>query len=836
MAELNFKQITDKLNAEFTGDARKLIFWYDAEAEFADEVDNLELPNAKVYHLQKDNTFRTKIFLEREDTTTNYLIYAPYPKPDVREDHLADTLRYSKDFFEDRTSLLMLDLGIDDLCKTTIQHYIRFFGNKQRTQAFYDLEIGTYTRSTIEIGLMSVLCKCKLPSFEEVARCVITDGTLEENAILAEFEKYDLLKPFWQQCGLVFGYADEQPTLQKLLMTMFVTYAEKNIHAEPPHSWQSFVSFKSGTIIAFMDNLMNSVLYRARFDELSAAMYKALDAENQFADMPMDALVDCNLFSGVDILILNWMTDRLVNEDVDAKLYGKNIVPICIERQKMHFGPRYRDYYALITYAWNLIKPGIYTHQSGIEQIVKQYTTTYYQVDRNYRLFYRAYDALEHNAPYEDLRSLVEKIYTNDYLNPMIVDYASALSEAKGSAGINMQHNFYGSKVRYAKDRVVVIISDAMRYEVGVSLFERLQADEKCTATISAMQSVLPSVTRIGMAALLPHRTLTIVDADNALADDMPTIDLKQREAVLQKENAKSRAVQYDDIKNMSQEELRSVFAGQEVVYVYHDQIDARGDKYKTENEVFVACEEAIDEIAKLIRRLTTSANTSHFIVTSDHGFIYKRDKLTSSDKIGGITGASDRFVISDAPMQESGICSIPLKNASGTNDDRVVNMPMGSTLFRAPGSGKNYVHGGCSPQEMLVPVIEVKTERAKRETSSATIDLVSLLSKITNLITTLDFIQTEAVSNVVKETSYRIFFASDSGEKISSENLYVADKKDPDASKRIFRLRFSFKNQKYDRNHKYYLVAIDDKTNLEVLRREVIMDLAFADDFGFGF
>lgn len=107
------------------------------------------MPNAKVYHLQKDNTFRTKLFLEREDTTTNYLIYAPFPKPDVREDHLADTLRYSKEFFADRASLLMLDLGISERWKDVIQHYIKFFGNKQRTQAFYDLEIGNYTRASM---------------------------------------------------------------------------------------------------------------------------------------------------------------------------------------------------------------------------------------------------------------------------------------------------------------------------------------------------------------------------------------------------------------------------------------------------------------------------------------------------------------------------------------------------------------------------------------------------------------------------------------------------------------------------------------------------------------
>ena len=835
MPELNLNQIVDRLNEEFTGDVRKLIFWYDTDAEFAEDVDSLELINAKIYHLRPDNQFRTKLFLEREDTTTNYLVYAPFPKPEIRDNHLADTLRYSKEFFADRASLLMLDLGMDERCKPIIEHYIKFFAEKKRTQAFYDLEIGTYTRASIEIGLMSVLCRCKLPTFEEVARNVLTDGELEDNALLTEFGKYDLLKPFWQQCALVFGYADEEPTLKKLVMTLFATYASKAIHADLPQSWKPFVSFKSGTIIAFLDNLMNSVLYRDRFDDLSAQMYKALDGENQLKSVQLDALVDCNLFSRIDAFILRWMSDRLLNEDVDGKLFGKGIPQICSERRRMHFGGLYHDAYFVIENAWYIVKPGIYSPSSSIKDLVKRYTSEHYKIDMRYRYFYYYYDLLEDNTPYEDLRSLVERIYTNDYLNPLLVDYSEALSASSGDAGITKQSEFYKAKVKYAKDRVAVIVSDAMRYEVGVSLFERLQADEKCTTNMSVMQSMLPSVTRLGMAALLPHRQLTIVDDDNALVDEMPTIDLKQREAILQKEKPNSRAVQYDVIKGMSQDELRGIFARQDVVYIYHNQIDARGDKLSTENEVFVACEEAVDEIAKLIRRLTTSANTSHFIVTSDHGFIYKRNKLNGSSKIGGIKGASDRYVIADEPISESGVCSIPLSSFGASDDMRVVNLPMGSDLFRAPGSGKNYVHGGCSPQETLVPVIDVKTEKAKRETTTATIDLVSLLGKITNLITTLDFIQTEPVSDVVKETKYLVYFISDSGERISNENLFKADKKDPDASKRIFRLRFSFKNQKYDKNQKYYLVAVDDN-HREVLRREVIMDLAFADDFGFGF
>ena len=74
MAELNLKQITDKLNSEFTGEVRKLVFWYDANAEFVDDVDTMDLVNAKVLHLEPDNQFYTKYFLECVDTTTNYLV------------------------------------------------------------------------------------------------------------------------------------------------------------------------------------------------------------------------------------------------------------------------------------------------------------------------------------------------------------------------------------------------------------------------------------------------------------------------------------------------------------------------------------------------------------------------------------------------------------------------------------------------------------------------------------------------------------------------------------------------------------------------------------------
>ena len=43
-----------------------------------------------------------------------------------------------------------------------------------------------------------------------------------------------------------------------------------------------------------------------------------------------------------------------------------------------------------------------------------------------------------------------------------------------------LQRNFYNRYLRSTKERTVVIISDAMRYEVGRELFVRMQDDPKC--------------------------------------------------------------------------------------------------------------------------------------------------------------------------------------------------------------------------------------------------------------------------------------------------------------------------------------------------------------------
>ena len=839
MAGLNLKEIVDKLNTEFTGDTRKLVFWYDEKGEFAEDIDSIELANAKVYKLKKGNQFYTKYFLEREDTTTNYLIYAPFPKPPVAENHLEDTMLYSKRFYADRASLLAVDLGIDEKHKPIIEKHIKYFANKDRVQRFYDLEIENFNEENILIGLMSAVCKTRTCTFDEVIRVLFTDDTLEDNKYIADFQKYDLLDSFWKYVEQQFGFTSPSPTLEKFLISMFVTYADRYISCELPKGWKGFVSYKSGNIIAFMDNLMNNVLYRDKYDELSAYVAGVLDASSVLSAFEPENLVECDSFADIDRILIAWIVGRLMAEDLIARLGNRGICEICDMRSNLHFGRKYAKVYKMLSNAYFVISQACYKPLDGFKKIIDKYVTSDYIIDCCYREFYTNYDHLESIDGYEELRELVENIYTNEYLGKLLPKWNAGLQESDALAVIPLQREFFNKYVRSNKERTVVIISDGMRYEVGCELYKRMQDNPKCkdSLSIKPMLCVLPSYTRIGMEALLPHKTLELTDDFRELVDGKFAIDTPSRQAVLQSYVPESRCVKYSDIKSLKGMELRDIFTAQQVVYIYHDQIDNVGEN--TEDEVFDACTKAVDEISELIQKISGSANTYRFIVTSDRGFIYKRNPVTQSDKISTAEEPGKlkkrRYIVAREPVIDDGIMNIGLGYMLGNEDSKIISYSCSTNVFSAKGNaGLNYVHGGSSPQEMLVPVIDIKMDKGAVKTRTVQIMLVSLVQKITNLITTLDFIQSEPVSDVVKGTKYKLFFLSEENEKISNENIYVADKRDGDVQKRLFRMRFTFKNKKYDKNKKYYLVAYDESNDVEVFRHEVIMDVAFANDFGF--
>lgn len=168
----------------------------------------------------------------------------------------------------------------------------------------------------ILVGLMSVICRTRTCSIDEVVRVLLTDDTLEDNRFIADFRKFDLLESFWNYVEQQFGYSSPAPALEKFVISMFVSYADRTISTELPGGWKELVSYKSGNIIAFMDDLMNNVLYRDKYDELSVYVAGILDAGTILSAYESETLVECDIFAEVDIILIHWIKERLLAEDL----------------------------------------------------------------------------------------------------------------------------------------------------------------------------------------------------------------------------------------------------------------------------------------------------------------------------------------------------------------------------------------------------------------------------------------------------------------------------------------------------------------------------------------
>ena len=172
-----------------------------------------------------------------------------------------------------------------------------------------------------------------------------------------------------------------------------------------------------------------------------------------------------------------------------------------------------------------------------------------------------------------------------------------------------------------------------MRYEVAATLAQELERDIPSEVQLTSCQSMFPSITKFGMAALLPHKELTVAPAGSGLtvlADGQST-EAPNRDAVLKAANPKSIALKAADIIAMKRSERSAKVRGMDVVYIYHDTINAAS--HTDDKKVFPACEEAIAELKNLVRIIVNEFTGTSILLTADHGFLYTMKPLTEDSK-----------------------------------------------------------------------------------------------------------------------------------------------------------------------------------------------------------
>lgn len=860
MDKLNLAEIEKKLNSVFDAGER-LVFWYDQTGHFEDDIDGLGLGSVKVLRLTDRNAFRTKMILEHEDPEGKYLIYAPFAKPPVAKNHLEDTILYSQEFFADKLSLIAADLGIPMRLRSALSGLTAFFGAGEkkltkaakteadkRTNDFIDrmkeVDVSTADEELIRVVALCTASNARNTTVDDLMYAVFTYGDIREQKIIGRFEELGLAESFWNLCASRLGFSDPKPTLLKLIMSLFATYTFKDHLAEVPDGWKYYaqddMKNKASSVSVLLENMMNSVIYQDQFDQISAIAAEELHAEDILSKVKLEDLLHTSSFLLIDDLLIRWLAGREAAEDKQAALSGFSIPEICEERLRFHFGQQRRNQYKALLAGFHLLNAVEFSPAGNLKDLIDSYAKKDYQFDTDYRKFIGSLDQIEDTRDFETLSDLLQNIYMNDYLEKIVYQWNKAYQANTFHHVITEQKDFYHSKVEQVREKVAVIISDAFRYEAAQELFGRLKTDPNMDVAMSPMLTALPSVTMIGMAELLPHDKIALSEDKTPAVylDEKSTSSTAWREKILQDRNPKSVAIDYDSLTAMKSKEMRDFTAGKEVIYIYHNRIDSTGEALKTENSVFAATEDTIDELFKLVRTLSKSGNVYRFLITSDHGFIYTRKKLEETDKLENIAGkgalVDRRFIIDDQDHTMDGIYSLPLGDALGNSDPRYISLAKGMSVFKC-GGGMNYVHGGASPQEMLVPCMFIKAQKGVVETEDVKFNLITDLRKVTNLKLKLDFYQEQPVSDMVKPATFRIRFEAEDGEIISNEVLYKADSKSKQPGDRIVALHFDIKKKAYSNDRKYFLKVLNEETNAEIMSRQVIMDLPFTDDFGFG-
>ena len=867
MALPDSDKVIQELNRRFAAPLpefykRRIILWYDEDRDFEEKIQNgeIELTDAKLIALDETNNFEIKKLLTHDDKTSNYCVYCPVTYPDEKNWLLPIQL-YSEEFRADLVSIWLEEMGIENTAslRKTVKDYRPFFRAKaHRTKV---ANLGQKITAPVQLlkAVMAVLCGVKKTDPNLLIRTVLRAGTdQEQNGIYQSLVKFSVNKVFWQMVAQVTGYREETPDLSRLSCHILMTAATRTMRMDNLVGLDSFISIPHQSYCYdFMSEWMHSDETRELY-AIARNVEDELRLPGRFSQLPVEELVGTEIFPCIDECILKKLMTDIIDHTINVDL----ITNIVEKRRTMLWYERVQNFYAGVLEVAHMQKFYL-DHSAGFHtvephKVWKEYTTDYYRMDTFYRLFHVAFGkSLNFSNPllddlFKHVADNVEGLYANWYLDNLGSDWANAAADNLREYGrileVPLQTAFYQSKVKNADTRVFVIISDAMRYEVAATLSDELRRETQAEVKLSSCEGIFPTVTKFGMTALLPHKEISVELRSSGvlgvLADGQPA-DASYRDGILKAANPASVALKYKDIIKMKRAERSALVKGMEVVYIYHDKIDETS--YTDETEVFNSCDDAISELKNMVRIIVNEFSGTRIFITSDHGFIYTYKPLTEDAKVDKTTSSSDdvevdrRYLITKKGAKPEYL--LPVKFLDGTQYDAFA--PIGNTRIKKKGGGLNFVHGGISLQEMVVPIIDyhyMRTDsvgyqknKKKYDTKPVSLNLLSSGRKISNMIFSLNFYQKEAVGANREAASYLLYFVDAEGTQVSDTQRVIADKTSDNNQDRTFRVSFNLKSMKYSNKESYYLV-IADESGLQLPQREKFqIDIAFAvDDFDF--
>ncbi|WP_341258305.1 BREX-1 system phosphatase PglZ type A [Gordonia malaquae] len=701
--------IADHLADRFS--AQRIVVWHDPDGGYGSELVSLAPSDVTVLSIA-DDEFAVKHRVLRDEPTGKFLIYRAGAVPEGVGNWLLDIeLGYGPVFTADRVALMRVDLGLtapgaDDL----LSEHAAFFDEPTLVTTLKALPLVGDDLTVVRAQMCAVLLGQKEHSFSELTRTLLIQLADGDTSGFDALAAHGLDAFYWSGAASIYGFTSQAPTVAGLSHWMFSRAATKFDVAESSKTRNLALDFRG-----FRDSKRSS----AAMKTLASTAETNLDYANGIDAVPWPTLLSTDVFVGAEREVIR----RLVDGIASQTMARHDIVEaISARRRESFWFDDYATLYTALGAAAELI-PAVRNATFHLEDFadgLKQYRDEWFRIDQHYRLFTEAYRTAEFKQPIETLTELVENVYITEFLAPLGIAWQEqvSLTTEWRTPAMTSQRDFYSEHVAptlVGRKKTVVVISDALRYEVADELTARIRGENRFSASLDAMLGVLPSYTQLGMAALLPHTALAhSPGGDPVLADGHRSDGTANRAEILN--GVGGTAIQARDFLEMKPAERRDLYSSHQVLYVYHDTIDATGDKAVSEHRTFAAAADAIRELLDVIKKLA-GANATNIIVTADHGFLYQRSKLAEQFNLTAkphgeeIVKLNRRYVLGRGLKDDPAFTTFTPEQL-GLASDLEVQIPNSIHRIVQPGAGFQFVHGGASLQEIVVPVITINKSR----------------------------------------------------------------------------------------------------------------------------
>ena len=419
----------------------RIVTWLDRNSEYADDLDAVQelLDDATLITINA-NLFETKLRIFAEDTKSRY---APFFKSIAR---VADLKKHLA--------------GIADADKRS-------------------------DRKTFLAAMSAVLLKTQQRSFSVLFAKLATAYSVDGNDLLKAL-KWGLDAYFWEGAHAIWGYEDEH-TFDALMTWLFVMNAR---------GWD----YRHNSAQRDFSTWTHDVATRDDARRWAKQVDEVTGASSALHGATTDSLLIDTTTPGVDRELIS----RLVCGIIDGSV---GVAQVEEQRERRRKELWFDDTKAL----WDAARAGarLLTHLRALPGIAfsdaaegfARYTAPdggLWTIDQEYRHYVRASRAVHVNDVLTDLDRHVENAYRDDYLRPLSRTWDDALRGMRtwditvppSSGRID---SFYRLLLAGSHRRTVVIISDALRYEAGVELADKLRSLGRGAASVNPWYTMAAS-------------------------------------------------------------------------------------------------------------------------------------------------------------------------------------------------------------------------------------------------------------------------------------------------------------------------------------------------------